>query len=314
AVSIVLVQVAAAALIVSRHQPWWAFVTLVACPYVVFRTFRLIHSQLARGRRQERRALDQLAASELRYRLMAEHSPDVILRYDRKGRIEYLSAAARLYGAEPTAFIGRNVRDFLDPAYWARNDAFLRALASGDTLPRGAQNVWRSLMPNGQAVYFEGATSPILGPGGEVVGAMAALRDVTRRQALEEELRRKSAEAEAATVAKSQFLANMSHEIRTPLTGVIGFAGLLQRTEALPEEARRYAERIHKSADALLGVVNDVLDFSKLEADQVELAPRPTNPRSFLDDTVDLVRDRAAAKGLSVAVVGTLMPAAVMVD
>jgi PAS domain S-box-containing protein len=311
--SLIAVQLAAAGLIVARGRPW-ELITLAASPYVVFRTVRIVHENLDRSRRLERRALEQLAESEARYRLMADNSPDVIIRYDLKGRIEYLSPAARLYGAAPAAFVGRNVRDFLDPAYWARNDAFLQAVARGDTLPRGAQNIWQSLMPNGRAVFFEGATSPITAGDGEVVGAIAVLRDVTRRQALEDELRRKSTEAEAATVAKSQFLANMSHEIRTPLTGVIGFAGLLKSMGDLPADARRYAERIHKSADALLSVVNDVLDFSKLEADQMDLDPRPTDPSALVEDTVDLIRHRAAEKGLEIDIHGTAMPATVLAD
>ncbi len=311
--SLIAVQLAAAGLIVAHGRPW-ELITLAASPYVVFRTVRMVHANLEHSHRLERRALEQLAESEARYRLMAENSPDVIIRYDLRGRIEYLSPAARLYGAAPAAFVGRNVRDFLDPSYWARNDAFLQAVARGDTLPRGAQNIWQSLMPNGRAVFFEGATSPIAAADGEIVGAIAVLRDVTRRQALEDELRRKSTEAEAATVAKSQFLANMSHEIRTPLTGVIGFAGLLKSMGDLPADARRYAERIHKSADALLSVVNDVLDFSKLEADQMTLDPRPTDPSALIDDTVDLIRHRAAEKGLEVAIHGTAMPATVLAD
>jgi signal transduction histidine kinase/CheY-like chemotaxis protein len=164
-------------------------------------------------------------------------------------------------------------------------------------------------------VAFEGATSPLTDDEGRVVGAVAALRDVTARLALEEELRRKRAEAEAAAVAKSQFLANMSHEIRTPLTGVIGFAGLLAARDDLPAEAQRYVRRIHTSAGALLGVVNDVLDFSKLEANQVELDRRPLDPKAFVEETADLVRDQAARKGLKVSVaVGEGLPAWIEAD
>jgi PAS domain S-box-containing protein len=313
-VAVVVVQAAATTLLLARGLPW-QLITLLASPLLVFRTFRVVQGNLEHSRRQEREALARLAESEARYRLLAEHAPDVIVRYDTAGRIEYASPAARRYGAEPDALIGRNVEEFLDPAERERNRAFLASLARGETLPQGEQNVWRSWMPNGGSVLFEGATSPIADADGKIAGAMAVLRDVTARRALEDELRRKREEAEAATVAKSQFLANMSHEIRTPLTGVIGFAGLLGRMEGLPESARRYVERIHNSADALLTVVNDVLDFSKLEANQVVLDAEPADPRAFIAATADLVRDRAAEKGLAIEIdCAPSLPAHLLVD
>jgi CheY-like chemotaxis protein len=125
------------------------------------------------------------------------------------------------------------------------------------------------------------------------------MRDVTAHASLESELRRKQAEAEAASRAKSEFLANMSHEIRTPLTGVVGFAGLLETMPELPAEARRYAERIATSAETLVTVVNDILDFSKLEAGQIELDPHAFDPAELIASTSDLVRDRAARKHLA---------------
>jgi len=100
--------------------------------------------------------------------------------------------------------------------------------------------------------------------------------------------------AEAASIAKSEFLSNMSHEIRTPLTGVVGFAGLLQGMAGLPTEAQRYAARIASSAEALMVVVNDVLDFSKLEACQMELDPHPFDLGALVETVADLYRDRAA--------------------
>jgi CheY-like chemotaxis protein len=92
----------------------------------------------------------------------------------------------------------------------------------------------------------------------------------------------------------------MSHEVRTPLTGVVGFARLLEARDDLPEDARLHVARISRSAEALLSVVNDVLDFSKLEATQLELDPQPFDTRAFLLETVDLVRPQAADKGLAV--------------
>jgi signal transduction histidine kinase/ActR/RegA family two-component response regulator len=121
--------------------------------------------------------------------------------------------------------------------------------------------------------------------------------------------------ANAATLAKSEFLANMSHEIRTPLTGVLGFAGLLEALPDLPATARSHAGRIATSGQALLSVVNDILDFTKLEADRVELDPHPFDPAAFFTETVALVAADAGRKGLALtAEVDGKLPATVLAD
>jgi PAS domain S-box-containing protein len=298
--AMVAVQLYATTLLVQAGQPW-KILTLLASPLVVYRAFRAVQYHLNRSRRLEGEALARLTESQTRYRLLADSSPDVIIRYDVDGRIDYLSPAARSYRTDAETLVGRNIREVLDPNDWERNAEFLRDLAAGRPTPQGEQNIWHTWGGDGAPLAFEGATSPIRDDDGRVVGAVAVLRDVTAREALHEELERRRAEAEAATQAKSQFLANMSHEVRTPLTGVIGFARLLEAMEDLPALARGYVSRIGRSAEALLLVVNDVLDFSKLEAGQVDLDPQQFDPAGFLEETLDLVRDQAAAKGLELS-------------
>ncbi len=118
-------------------------------------------------------------------------------------------------------------------------------------------------------------------------------RNAETRQALQQ--------AESSNAAKSQFLANMSHEIRTPLNGVLGMVELLQQTE-LTAKQQRYAQTATRSGTALLGLINDILDLSKIESGKLDLEDQPFDLGQMLNETVDLFTDGASAKGLTLEV------------
>ena len=107
------------------------------------------------------------------------------------------------------------------------------------------------------------------------------------------------AAADAANRAKSAFLAHMSHEIRTPLNGILGFTDVLRAGGVAPEQTAEYLDTIHGSGRHLLGLVNDVLDLSKIEAGKLEFDPAPCDPHAILCEMLSALRVTAAGKGLS---------------
>ena len=130
---------------------------------------------------------------------------------------------------------------------------------------------------------------------GEASSLFGVFRDVTEQTALVEA-------ANAASKAKSDFLANMSHELRTPLNSIIGFTHVLVRDDGLAPQHRHQLLRIEEAGRGLLTVVNDVLDFSRIETQGVELSPRPFSPVRLMENLVALAHPQATDKGLSLVV------------
>jgi PAS domain S-box-containing protein len=159
---------------------------------------------------------------------------------------------------------------------------------------------YRIKRSDGKEIWGCSTTEVLIDEKGRPSRVVGALQNITARKLAEAAMARALDEAEAANRAKSEFLANMSHEIRTPMNGVMGMNALLLRTP-LTNEQKKYAEAVRVSADCLLGIINDILDISKLEAGKVELETIDFTLGSVVEDVVELLSPRAAEKGLEIA-------------
>lgn len=218
--------------------------------------------------------------SSQRYQLLAENATDMITRHETNGDVSFVSGAAnQLVDGDPQALMGRGYIGLIRPddreAYVA---AVAMAAETGE--PASAEFRLAGTSRDGETTcaqkWIELSCRPIVGSGdGEgPLQLVAVSRDITRRKAQQEELRKARDLAEQASSAKTAFLANMSHELRTPLNSVIGFAEILERDNdvgAGTEARREYAGLIRQSGQHLLGVVNDLLDMSRIEAGQMKL-------------------------------------------
>jgi PAS domain S-box-containing protein len=144
------------------------------------------------------------------------------------------------------------------------------------------------------------AKTPLLAEDGTLTGIASVLTDISEQKNAEALLEKARLSAEAAVQAKSRFLANMSHELRTPLNGVVGMASLLENT-ALDSKQRRFVRTLRSSAEALMTLINDVLDLSKAEAGKLELSVAPFELRRELEQVAGLFSARAYDKGIEIA-------------
>ncbi len=247
----------------------------------------------------DRRAMEaELAESEMLYRTLADNVTDILIRFGVDGLIRYVSPACRSLGFDPGQLTGQPISRIVAPEDLDHSQSILDSLLEGLEPETGARREHRILTPDGREVWLEGSPSLVRDANGVVTEVVTVMRNVTARRAMEVELREAQAAADSAATAKAEFLANMSHEIRTPLTAVLGFSGLLAEVDDLPDAARGYVRRIESGGRALMATVNDILDFTKLEAGGVDIRREPCAIPGLLQETLEMFEAVAAAKGV----------------
>ena len=224
---------------------------------------------------------------------MVAAMPDAVISAAHDLRIvAWNGAAERILGVAAARACGQPLAAFLPGA--AQRLAQVGD-AAGGTAPDVAPWALTAVRADGSEVSVEVNLSQWSQGGEDFVTLI--VRDVSERVRLMAELRQAKEAAERASQAKSEFLANMSHEIRTPMNAVLGLSHIALRHAAEPK-VRDCIERIRRSADHLMSIVNDILDLSKIEADKLALEHVEFSLAGVLQQASELLREKAAAKGL----------------
>ncbi len=213
----------------------------------------------------------------------------VILRCNR--------SAEELFGYAPGEFDGQSTR-----LWYADDESFRQASEIYAALMRGEiSRVERQLARKDGSRFMARIVARPMYPEDPRRGIVASIEDITEERNAAETLRRTRDEAEQATRTKSAFLANMSHEIRTPMNAIIGMAQLLMRTETTRQQ-REYIERLQGASRNMLGILNDILDISKIEAGMLTIEKVEFDLEGVLKDVTDLLAEKAVSKGLELIV------------
>ncbi len=251
-----------------------------------------------------------LQESEAKYRNLIERAGPGFLII-QEARIKYVNhRLAAMVGWDREALIDRPFhllaserdQDLVKDRY--------RRRMRGEEVPETYETVLQGRRGNSIHVEVNASVLHYMGQRADYV----YVHDITGRKEVERTLKAAAEAAEAGSRAKSAFLANMSHEIRTPMNAILGFSDLLMK-RAESTEQKRYLSQIHAGGRALLSLVNDVLDLSKIEAGKMEICPEPIQPRKIFADVGQVFSQKAREKGLDLRTsVDDAIPRLLMLD
>lgn len=261
-------------------------------------------------RKISEQALEQ---SEERYRSLVEDLQQVVLQMDLDGRLTFLNSAwVRTTGHSLQDAMGQELVGFVveeDRPLWLNTQTSL----SNRSTETSRLDI-RLRARDGSIRWVECFLRSVVGPNAGVISIVGTLTDATKRREYEEELLRTRENAVEADRAKSEFLAIMSHEIRTPLNSVLGYADLLANTP-LSTNQKDYLETIRSSGGALLELLSDLLDLSRIESGRIELDPQPVDVTDCVEEVLRIKAPAAAEKQIAlVQEVSPLTPRWILTD
>jgi len=288
---------------------------------------------------EQKRAVESLRESEQRFRDLAELLPQTVFEVDLEGRLTFVNRNAfAMFGYSQEGLnAGLNNLDMLAPEDRGRARSNMERIVRGENLGRSEYVAQRK---DGSRFPIVIHSAPILRQG-RPAGLRGIIVDITEHKRAERQLERyatavegqKAAieklydDAEAANRAKSRFLANMSHEIRTPMTAILGFVDVLQQdamgcdvcaqADTCPTRRKNveHLQIISTNGRYLLGLLDEILDLSRIEAGRLEMQQERGSPVDLVDDVVGALRARARAQGIALKAefVGPI-PATILTD
>jgi PAS domain S-box-containing protein len=253
----------------------------------------LLDERVTKSRAEIERLADrmwELQESEARFHGVIDALGDIVVHRDREGRITFANhVLAELAGSRPDQLVGKRLLEIGIDVGVVPDSAFSEGecLSSTDV----------ALRTDAGLRWFSWVEHSIRDAGSGAVSHRAIARDITARKRAETALISARERAETANQAKSRFLATVSHEIRTPMNGIMGMAKLLADTDLSPEQ-QTYVGAVSTSASALLALIEDLLDYSKIEVGRFELEPQQVSPRELTENVVELLAPRAYGKAI----------------
>ncbi|MDO8303898.1 MAG: response regulator [Sedimentisphaerales bacterium] len=249
---------------------------------------------------ERKQAEENLTRLSRKNEIILRSAAEGILGLDLQGNHTFVNpAAAKMLGYQAEELIGRPSHSAWhhtkpDGSLYPREECNIYATYRDGAVHRSSIEVfWRK---DGTSFPVEYASMPIYEQD-RLAGAVVTFADITERKQAEENLRTAKYQAEEANKTKSQFIANTSHEIRTPMNSILGFSELLSQEQLTPEQ-RTYVDTIHRSGEHLLGIINDILNLSKIEAGRLDVHPGETSLNELTESSLMTVSLMAKDKKL----------------
>lgn len=241
---------------------------------------------------ESKRALEALQESERKYRTLIDESQDGIFII-QDAKIQFANEAfGRMAGYNRKEVTGMNFSDLIAPEDVEMVTDRYRRRQAGEDVPRDYE--FRMLHRDGKTRIIVNMIVGLINYRGRIA-SMGTIKDITERKR-NEEIRIENERLAYASKAKSDFLANMSHELRTPLNSIIGFSELLKQMapKELTEKQQHYVDNVLLSSNHLLGLINDILDLSKVEAGKIDLVIEKISLPAVINETLSLIKEKAA--------------------
>jgi PAS domain S-box-containing protein len=244
----------------------------------------VLQSKLERHNEEMAATHDRLSASEEMLRQFAENTNDIIWLRDEKEILYINDQFEKIWG--------RNKQEFIENPYkiteWIHPDDIsnVEPWVNMENLTQGIPFVeqYRIVRPDGEIRWIWSRIMPVMNQLGKSYRLVGIASDITDQKEFEETLRAAKEKAQESDMLKSTFLANISHEIRTPMNGIVGFAELISREDIDQQTRNNYVSIMKKSSDQLICIIDDIIDFAKLEANQIRILQEVLDINKLLEE------------------------------